>query len=218
MLARTAIRLVLLAAAVAAPFGCLALVGLDENPTLIPEDPAAADGGTTDPDSAGDPCPDAECCTSADCPIPDEICITPVCIEGRCDQRPTAAGLHSPLHTPGDCKGYVCDGNGNGTETGDQLDLPDAGSPCSEPMCEEDGGMIINSLDAGSSCSRGDSSTGVCSPSGECVPSSCDNGLKDGNESDIDCGGPCVGMCEAGESCQTSSDCISGICTSFICN
>ena len=50
----------------------------------------------------------------------------------------------------------------------------------------------------------------------------CSNGVKDDNETDVDCGGPC-GSCSLGESCTSSTDCISnncvsGVCTSANCN
>jgi len=42
---------------------------------------------------------------------------------------------------------------------------------------------------------------------------SCSNGMKDAAESDIDCGGPCVGTCTTGQTCTSTSDCIyPGIC------
>lgn len=218
MLARTAIHLVLLATAVAAPFGCLALVGLDENHALEPDDPTAADGGSSGPDSAGSPCADAECCTPADCPQPLDICTAPVCLGGHCDQRQINDGDHASWQVPGDCKVYLCTDGGTTTLIPDYLDKPDAGNPCEEFSCDGDGGVIRTPISTGTPCSHGDGSSGICSPSGECVPTSCNNGTQDVNESDLDCGGPCIGMCEAGDSCETPSDCISGMCTASICN
>jgi hypothetical protein len=46
---------------------------------------------------------------------------------------------------------------------------------------------------------------------------SCEDGRKNGNESDVDCGGSC-GKCEAGQRCNASIDCGSGgTCQSEIC-
>ena len=44
----------------------------------------------------------------------------------------------------------------------------------------------------------------------------CGNGAHDGQESDVDCGGPC-GPCVAGESCSASSDCETEICDAGVC-
>ncbi len=44
--------------------------------------------------------------------------------------------------------------------------------------------------------------------------SSCSNKIKDGTESDIDCGGSCPG-CATGKKCGGPSDCLSKVCTLF---
>ena len=46
--------------------------------------------------------------------------------------------------------------------------------------------------------------------------SGCDNGIQDGDETDVDCGGSCYG-CENGKSCEIYSDCISTNCQNGIC-
>jgi hypothetical protein len=43
-------------------------------------------------------------------------------------------------------------------------------------------------------------------------PESCTNGVQDGDESDIDCGGSCP-KCQDGDMCNQSSDCVSDQCT-----
>ncbi|MBI5390050.1 hypothetical protein HZB02_01035 [Candidatus Woesearchaeota archaeon] len=45
-----------------------------------------------------------------------------------------------------------------------------------------------------------------------CMVFGCDNGIKDNNETDIDCGGSC-GPCDEGKICHLHADCISGYCT-----
>lgn len=44
---------------------------------------------------------------------------------------------------------------------------------------------------------------------------SCDDGMQNGNETGVDCGGSC-GPCEDGESCRTDADCLSS-CVNGIC-
>jgi len=50
-----------------------------------------------------------------------------------------------------------------------------------------------------------------------CVPH-CNDGVRDGDESDVDCGGDaCVTRCLAGQTCNVNGDCASGICNYGIC-
>lgn len=44
----------------------------------------------------------------------------------------------------------------------------------------------------------------------------CGNGVKDGDESDVDCGGSCGG-CDDGKACRQGGDCVSGLCTGNVC-
>ncbi len=47
----------------------------------------------------------------------------------------------------------------------------------------------------------------------------CTDGAADGDETDVDCGGPtCTARCAAGKACSTGGDCASGTCTTFICS
>ena len=52
--------------------------------------------------------------------------------------------------------------------------------------------------------------SGMC-VSGVCASVSCTDGIKNGSESDIDCGGGC-GKCADGKSCGAGADCSSGVC------
>jgi hypothetical protein len=45
-----------------------------------------------------------------------------------------------------------------------------------------------------------------------CVPLTCTNGLKDGGETDNDCGGSTCRKCSGGRRCETGDDCFSGDC------
>ena len=46
---------------------------------------------------------------------------------------------------------------------------------------------------------------------------SCSDGVRNGSESDIDCGGGSCAACATGKTCGGASDCVSGICTSGTC-
>jgi len=78
-------------------------------------------------------------------------------------------------------------------------------------------GLIACSSDAGSSASA-EKNGGVTSGStvscsgGVCTTASAHDGIKDGDESDVDCGGAATGAprCTAGKSCNTHADCVDG--------
>ncbi len=53
---------------------------------------------------------------------------------------------------------------------------------------------------------------------GSClVPATCSDGIKNGNESDVDCGGSCANKCSDGQVCAMSSDCLSSVCFAGVC-
>jgi hypothetical protein len=62
----------------------------------------------------------------------------------------------------------------------------------------------------GNSCGSGWCDNGVCRAS------SCTNGVRDGNETDVDCGGSC-GACTACSACWQNSDCATGMCVAGQC-
>ena len=63
-----------------------------------------------------------------------------------------------------------------------------------------------------------DCASGYCSPDKTCAPApACADKQLSQGESDVDCGGPCDG-CVQGKSCQSSSDCVSGLsCAMQVC-
>lgn len=50
-----------------------------------------------------------------------------------------------------------------------------------------------------------------------CVPASCVDGIKNGKETDADCGGPICLQCAADKACVTGTDCASGMCNANRC-
>jgi len=68
---------------------------------------------------------------------------------------------------------------------------------------------------AGKACVVDDDCTigGICAGA-KCV--TCTDGLKNTDESDIDCGGRCAN-CAAGRACNGDDDCASGVCSAKVC-
>src|SRR5437899_2587610 len=72
------------------------------------------------------------------------------------------------------------------------------------------GGFIPFGFDGGPS-------DGPAVAAGDLATSSrCMNGVKDGPESDVDCGGDCRG-CATGKACALGPDCESGVCVNRAC-
>lgn len=46
----------------------------------------------------------------------------------------------------------------------------------------------------------------------------CDDGIHNGDETDVDCGGSCPSRCTLGEGCGEGSDCGSGVCKAGVCS
>jgi hypothetical protein len=87
---------------------------------------------------------------------------------------------------------------------------------CSETDVDCGGGVCAPCPD-GDCCNQGtDCSSGYCFPGiGVCYPGSCNDHLKDGSETDVDCGGGCPN-CPAGKHCLVDNDCI-GTCVNMVC-
>lgn len=113
------------------------------------------------------------------------------------------------------------------TEIADDVDaapLPDAGddtpacsSPaecprstneCIEPKCEQ--GRCNTRIRGGETCS-----SGRCDVTGRCLPASCFDKIKNGSETDLDCGGPACAPCGNFMKCDQGTDCASRICDSY---
>lgn len=59
----------------------------------------------------------------------------------------------------------------------------------------------------------------ICIPTIETIPTDgeCDDGILNGTETDIDCGGDACGGCDDGDDCEDASDCVTGLCTAGTC-
>lgn len=77
--------------------------------------------------------------------------------------------------------------------------------------------LSVGGLAVGASCAGSDiCESGVCS-GGECAAPACDDGVQNGNETGIDCGGGGCSPCMAGEGCGFAGDCVSEVCFGGTC-
>ena len=141
---------------------------------------------------------DVECltaCQGLPCP----------CYHGRCGEPQRCLAAE-------DCASGVCSYDGycrscaNGVFDGHETDV-DCGGDCE--ACES-GRVCLGHSDCTSGACEVDYTTGL--PWKVCV--SCFNGVRDGSEDDVDCGGNCVRRCPIGGRCTEASDCASGACDS----
>lgn len=77
--------------------------------------------------------------------------------------------------------------------------------------------MGVGRYAAGEACTENaDCASDICQ-SGFCQAPTCSDGLQNGEESGVDCGGPACVPCPAGQSCEGGGDCGSGVCESRVC-
>jgi hypothetical protein len=80
-------------------------------------------------------------------------------------------------------------------------------------LVDEDAGCF----DRGEECASDfDCASGNCTTGGTCGVSLCEDTIRNGSETDVDCGGPC-GDCLDGSACLVGDDCFSGNCRDLRC-
>jgi len=96
------------------------------------------------------------------------------------------------------CEGPSCT---DGLQNGDETDVDCGGGSC--PPCEDG-----DTCNVGPDCESMMCADGTCGGGGP----SCRDGIVDGNETDVDCGGPDCEPCDDGEDCLVDDDCVSQLC------
>jgi hypothetical protein len=200
----------------------------EEPPSCVNE---ILDGDETDVDCGGScpPCDDGEMCqVPGDCTselCEDGTCDPPICRDGvlNGDETDLDCGGSCPPCADGDmcldgtdcksglCADGTCDSNScrDGVLNGDETDIDCGGSKC-EPC--DDGEDCLEDSDCASQ---------LCDPEdGTCLAPSCTDGLLNGDETDLDCGGACGATCDPGEDCVVGMDCLSFGCApgTNVCN
>ncbi|MCA9546920.1 MAG: hypothetical protein KC613_21085, partial [Myxococcales bacterium] len=190
-------------------------------------------GQETDVDCGGAvcaPCPDGDACAGADSNCQSGVCRNNICQVPTC-MDVTENGDETDIDCGGatclacevgegclidrDCANVLCgggtcqpptcvDGLRNGTET----DIDCGGAACRAvgALCEP-----LADCEVATDCiSR------VCQ-NGACQFPACNDNVRNGTETDVDCGGNTCGDCVAGRACLVAGDCVSSVCTGGVC-
>jgi cysteine-rich repeat protein len=122
------------------------------------------------------------------------------CGDGTCNPAQGETYATCPVDCPASCT----DGFRNGSETG---------TDCGGTTCVGLGKTCGTGVGCGTAA---DCTSGVCTGN-VCQVASCTDGVKNGNETDTDCGGSCTSKCAATRTCLAGTDCVSGVCSANIC-
>jgi hypothetical protein len=156
---------------------------------------------------------------------PDDMnpCTTAVCMGGAvmtafaaantdcgmglvCNDMGQCVGCNNPAQCPMalECKQATCDKGTCGVQD------KNAGTPCGAGICNGSGACVqcVNNDDCGGPSE-------ICSNS-TCVLS-CPDGMTNGDETDMDCGGDACPPCGDGKSCDVGDDCSSKSCKGGVC-
>ncbi|MGZ3405619.1 MAG: hypothetical protein ACXVAN_04180, partial [Polyangia bacterium] len=129
------------------------------------------------------------------------------CGGGSC--APCSTGHHCAA--PTDCTSMLCN-TFTGLCVGTRCD--DGSKDANETDVDCGGGACVACAD-GKACKSGmDCMSNICNATSHtCAGTLCADGVKDGQESDVDCGGAMCPHCLGGKSCDGNSDCLSGQCS-----
>ena len=136
-------------------------------------------------------------------------CVTPGCSVGA----PTMTNV-APDTTCASMGGKVCNGAGSCVACVMASDCPSSPTLCATPACSSQTCAFANAT-LGTTCTDGGGT--VCDGLGKCVSSHCSDGVKDGDETDKDCGGATCGACVDGKMCKLARDCSDKVCANGLC-
>jgi len=174
---------------------------------------ANAAAGTACSDNGGKVCNGSGKCVGcgqpSDCTAPATTCVTSTCVSNACGTTNAAAGTACS-----DNGGKLCDGSGKCAGCLAPTDCPAQTTVCKVNACDANAHTCgTTNVAKGTACS--DSNGVVCDGLGACVAAHCADGLKDSDETDVDCGGSCGATCKdtgPQQVCKVAGDCISGVC------
>lgn len=195
----------------------------------------ARNGDEADVDCGGScevRCLAAQTCGTSDdcsegfyCPEVDRVCTAVSCSDG------VRNGSELAPDCGGGCPGCP-DGAACGAATDCLSGVCGEDATCAPPSCEDGvanqdepapdcGGSCDAGCQPGLRCAEpGDCASGVCEASGCsggaplcCQAPACDDGVLNGGEASLDCGGGACAPCQNGRSCSEDADCESTLCT-----
>ena len=194
---------------------------------------ATKNGNETDVDCGGScatKCADGKACTAAaDCTS--NLCGT----GGKCLAISCGDGIKNGTETDIDCGGTcsACADTKSCALAADctSKNCDSVSKKCVAPACND---SIKNGTetdtDCGGTCATKCANTKSCAANTDCVSAHCDvagtkkciaagcsDAIKNGNETDVDCGGSDCSPCAATKSCALASDCSSSVCTALKC-
>jgi hypothetical protein len=191
----------------------------------------SSSGGPVDPVEAGGPacgrlttaCPAGRACEGAD------DCIDRLCREAKCQTPAPADGTKNGDETDVDCGGTRSPACGDGKICGVKADCSSGvctGGVCQVPTATDGvkngdetgvdcGGAKAPKCKTGDGClADRDCDAVLCDlAKKKCAAPSYTDGLKNGDETGIDCGGPkAPNRCATGQSCKANADCNNVLC------
>jgi hypothetical protein len=183
-------------------------------------------GGTCGKCADTKTCAVAADCTSAVCDATTKKCLAPLCTDT------VKNGTESDVDCGGTCPNKCADTKSCAVAADCTSGVCNAGTKkCSAAICtdlakngtETDvdcGGTCATKCADTKSCLVGtDCTSGVCDAgTHKCSVPACPDGVKNGGETDLDCGGAnCATKCAIGKTCAVSTDCDKAICTALAC-
>jgi hypothetical protein len=167
-------------------------------------------------------CGAPSCKKDKDCPLESPICTNEVC--GPCTthlQCASERGLwpwDHPFCDNGECVDLIgCIIPGPATSSSS---VSSSATSLSATPYECSPGVCKDCCETGDFCSDDSACcSGFSCLLNTCVPTAptCSDGVKNGDETDVDCGGGNCPQCGDGKSCSLASDCASGVCTDGTC-
>ncbi len=195
-------------------------------------------GATCNGCGTGKACVNATDCTNDLCNLAQMICVASTCEDGAVDGTetdldcgggcPTKCKTDQSCLSSADCASPgACDGTKHCIAAQCTNSTQDAANASTTPpiAAETDvdcGGTVCKTCGLGKMCQTGaDCANGFCNASTKvCVANQCLDGIKNGSESDVDCGGSCTTKCATGKMCSGPTDCAASgaVCTgSLLC-